>query len=270
MNTRAFTLALIIAGLAMFMVDAYIGDQMDRITREYGEKEVVVVAKVPIRKLELIDDSKIMTIAVPKKFKQPGVFQKIEELENTMTTVPILEGEQITKPRVTYPGVNTGLSRQITDGKRAFAITISETSAASKLIKPGDRVDIIAPIDYSSGIKSMEKIMTILQNVYVLSTGHRITNSIPIYGEQKANKEIKIIRPEIRVNYNTITLELTPFEIQKLTYILKYQSGALYLSLRNNKDTEIINIKPSKIFDILGDEAPEAKDYFRKRYATGK
>ena len=266
MNTRAFTLALVIAGFAMFMVDTYIGDQMAQITKEYGEKDVVVVAKVPIQELELIDDSKVKTIAVPKKFKQPGAFQKIEELENTMTTVPILQGEQITRPRVTYPGVNTGLSRQITDGKRAFAITISENSAASKLIKPGDRVDLIAAIDYSAGRKDMQKIMTVLQNVYVLSTGLSITNSIPIHGVQRA-KEIKVMKVPTHTAYNTITLELTPFEIQKLTYILKYVGERPYLSLRNNKDTDIINIRPSKLFDVLGDEAAEAKMFLSKQYA---
>ena len=269
MNTRAFTLALVIAGFAMFMVNTYIEDQMANMTQQYGQKETVVVAKTDIQELELIDDSKVKTIPVPKNFILPGAFQSIKDIENTMATVPILEGEQITKPRVTYPGEATGLSRQVTDGKRAFALTISDSSAVSKLIKPGDRVDVIAAIDYSSGRKDMQKIMTVLQNVYVLSTGKSVTNAIPIYGV-KTSRAIKTMKASVYSQYNTVTLELTPYQIQRLTFVLNYSGKSPYLSLRNNKDTNIINIKPSRIFDILGDEASEAKAYFTEQYSDRK
>ena len=270
MNTRAFTLALIIAGFAMFMVNTYIDDQMINITKEYGEKQVVVVAKSNIQELELIDDSKVTTIAVPKKFVLPGVFKRVEEVENTMATVPILAGEQITGPRVTYPGASTGLSRQISDGKRAFALTISENSAASKLIKPGDRVDVISAIDYRSGRKDEQKIMTVLQNVYILSTGKSMTNAIPMYGIKTA-REIRTMRVPTYTTYNTVTLELTPFEIQKITYILNFAGRSPYLALRNNKDTKIVNIEATKLYDILGDdERMKAMEYFKTLYAGKK
>ena len=266
MNTRAFTLALIIAGVAMLMVNTYIDDQMASMTKRYGDNQIVVVAKTAIQELELIDSSKVTTIPVPKKFVLPGAFRSIKDLENTMATVPIIVGEQITKPRVTYPGERTGLSRQVTDGKRAFALTISDDSAVSKLIKPGDRVDVISAIDYSSGRKDMQKIMTVLQNVYVLSTGKSVTNALPIYGV-KTPREIKTMKAATYSQYNTVTLELTPYQIQKLTYILTFSGRRPFLSLRNNKDTDILTIRPMKIFDVLGNASGEAKAYFSKQYA---
>ena len=265
MNTRAFTLALVIALFAMFMVSTYIDDQMVSLTKQYGERETVVVAKVDIKEFELIDDSKVTTIPVPKSFIQPRAFRNVKELENTMASVPIVKGEQITKPRVTYPGEKTGLSRQVTDGKRAFALTISDDSAVSKLIKPGDRVDVIAPVDYSSGRKDLQKIMTVLQNVYVLSTGKSVTNALPIYGV-KTPRSIKAMNASTYSRYSTVTLELTPYQVQKLTHILSYEGRRPYLSLRNNNDTEVVNIRPSRIYDVLGDEAQEAKTFFAKKY----
>ncbi len=71
-----------------------------------------------------------------------GSFSNMSEVENTVATVPIKKGEQITKPRVTYPGARTGLARQVSVGKRAVAIQITENQAVSKLLKPGDRVDV--------------------------------------------------------------------------------------------------------------------------------
>lgn len=264
MNTRAFSLALIISLFSMFMVYTYIEDEKSAINQKYGTNSSVVVAKVDIKELELIDDSKVTVQSVPASFVQPGAFRKIDELENTVATMPILKGEQITKPRVTYPGTGTGLSRQVSAGKRAFAMTITDDSAVSRLIKPGDRVDVVAAIDFSAGRKDLQKIMTVLQNVYVLSTGMSITNNIPIFGIQTP-REIKAMKVPTYTQYNTITLELDPYQVQKLTHILSYSGRRPMLTLRNNNDNEIIPIKPTRLFDILGDDAAEARAYFSEQ-----
>jgi pilus assembly protein CpaB len=266
MNTRAFTLALIISIFAMFMVYTYIDDQKSEVIKRYGTQSSVVVAKEDINAYELIDDSKIRVASVPKSFLMPGHFKTMKELENTMATVPVLKGEQITKPRVTYPGMSTGLSRQVSVGKRAMAITVTERQAVGKLIKPGDRVDIITSIDYSSGQKDKQKIQTILQDVLVLSTGLSMTNSIPVIGV-KTPREIRKMNLETYANYNTVSLELDPYEAQKLAYLLTYSAREPFLTLRNNSDQKIVRIESTGIFDVLGDEEREAaRAYFAEQY----
>ena len=59
MNTRALTLALVIAGFAMMMVWTYIDDAKNAMIKEYGIQSSVVVAKSDIQELDLIDDSKV-------------------------------------------------------------------------------------------------------------------------------------------------------------------------------------------------------------------
>ena len=90
MNTRAFTLALIIAIFSMVMVSTYIDDQKSGIIKKQGTESSVVVAKVDIKELELIDDSKVTVISVPQSFLAPGHIKTIREVENTVATVPIL------------------------------------------------------------------------------------------------------------------------------------------------------------------------------------
>jgi len=269
MNTRAFTLALIIAGIAMLMVHFYVEDQKSIMVQNYGTKSPVVIAGRDINELELIDDSKLAIINIPKNFQMPDHFKNIKDLNNTVATVPIKKGEQITKPRVTYPGVETGLSRQVSVGKRAVAINITERQAVGKLIKPGDRVDIIVAIDYSSGRKDRQKATTVLQDVLVLSTGMQMTNALPIYGVQTP-KIIKEMKLNVYTQYNTVTLELTPIEAQKIVYLLTYANGTPYLSLRNNNDNERQKIEPTKIFDVLGEDAEEAKVFFVEKYSDRK
>jgi pilus assembly protein CpaB len=265
MNTRSLTLALIIAGLAMMMVYTYIEDQKNAMIKEYGIQSSVIVAKSDIQELELIDDSKVEVKTVPANFLSPGHFKTIKELENTIATVPIIKGEQITKPRVTYPGIKTGLSRQVSIGKRAIAINITEKDGVGKLIKPGDRIDVISTIDISQGTRrDLQKARTFLQDILVLSTGMSMTNSIPMYGVETP-KVIRAMNLNTYTSYNTITLELDPYDVQKLAFIQVY-GGAISLSLRNNSDKEAIRLKATQIYDVLGDDATEAKTFFTEKY----
>lgn len=269
MNTRALTLALVIAFGAMFMVYTYIEDQKSSIVKQYGMESSVVVAAVDINELELIDDSKVTVMNVPQSFQLPGHFKKVEEVENTIAAVPILKGEQITKPRVIYPGSKTGLSRQVSSGKRAMAINVSESTAVGQLLKPGDRVDILAALDYSGGRRDKVSTKTFIQDVLVLSTGLSMTNSIPIIGV-RTPEEIKKMNLNTYTRYNTVTLELDPYQVQKLVYLINY-TNKLYLSLRNNNDKKIVRIKGTKIFDLLDEDAGEAKQFFSDRYKdTGR
>jgi pilus assembly protein CpaB len=261
MNTRAMTLALIIAGFAMIMVYTYIDEQKAKMIKEYGVLSSVVVARNDIQELELIDDSKLEVITMPQNFIAPGAFKSVKELENTIATIPIIKGEQVTKPRVTYPGIKTGLSRQVAVGKRAVAINVNEKDAVGRLIKPGDRVDVLAAIDISQGSRrDLQKTRTILQDVLVLSTGMSMTNSIPIYGVETP-KVIRTMNLNTYSTYNTITLELDPYDAQKLAYITSYGGGTLSLSLRNNADKEMPRLKSTQIYDVLGDDAAEEKQF---------
>ena len=147
MNSRAFTTSLILAGLAVAMIWSYISSRETELQSDYGNQTPVVIAKEDIKELEIIDDRKVQLVNIPSKFQMPGHFKRVEDLYNTIAAVPIKKGEQITVPRVTYPGSQSGLSRQISIGKRALSIQVTENQAVSRLLKPGDRVDILALVD---------------------------------------------------------------------------------------------------------------------------
>jgi len=260
MNSRAFTISLMLAALAVALIWAYIDSRETELQIDYGNQTPVVVAKEDIGELEIIDDRKVQLINIPSKFQMPGHFKRVEDLYNTIASVPIKKGEQITVPRVTYPGSQSGLSRQISIGKRALSIQVTEGQAVSRLLKPGDRVDILALVDYAAGKKEKIKVKTVLQDVLVLSTGLYITNSVPIIN-LKNDREERPIKLNNYTNYNTVTLELTPFEVQKMVFIISAGNG-IYLSLRNNDDKSVERISATRLYDVLGEDAVEAKIYF--------
>ncbi len=260
MNSRAFTLSLVIAGIAMFMVYSFLEGKEAEFIKEYGNAKPVVVAKVDIKELELIDDRKVQVVNVPEKFIAPGAFRSVVDVFSTIATVPIKKGEQLTTPRVTYPGARTGLASQVSIGKRAVSVTVSEAASVSKLIKPGDRVDVLTMVDYAGGRKDKLKIKTVLQNVYVLSTGLSVSNNIPLVGF-RTDDEVKTLNLNNYTNFNSVTLELSPFEVQKIYYLIRAGSG-IYLSLRNNDDKKTEVISGTRIFDVLGEDAADAKAFF--------
>lgn len=264
MNSKAFTLALVIAGFSMFMVYSYVEDQTKVMTQKYGLMETVIIAKKDINELELIDDSKIMTTTVPAKFLSPGHFKTVRELENTIATVPILKGEQITKPRVSYPGQKTGLSRQVSNGYRAIALLVDDRQSVGKLIKPGDRIDVIAKVEYMTGEKDRQMTKTILEDVLVLSTGFNVSNSIPMIG-MKMGREIKKMNLSTYERYNTVSLEVTPFQAQKITHVIKFLDAKPFLSLRNNNDKQIVRSQTTRLYDIMGEDKAEAIEYFKEK-----
>lgn len=260
MSNRAFTLSLVLAGIAIFMIYSYLSGVESSYVETYGEMVPVVVAKKDIKGLELIDDTKVTTMNIPKKYLAPGYFSKIEEVYNTIAAVPLLQGEQITKPRLTYPGSASGLSRQVSIGRRALSIRISEHQAVSKLIKPGDRVDIIALIDYAPDQKELMKVKTVLQDVLILATGLNVTNSIPLVG-LKVDDEIKKLNLSKYTSYSTVTLELTPSEVQKMIFLTETASS-IYLSLRNNDDNSKESLAGTRLYDVLDEDAAAAKAYY--------
>lgn len=265
MNTKAFTTSLILAALAVAMVLSYISSRETELISEYGDSTPVVIAKEDIKELEIIDDRKVTLKNIPKSFQMPGHFKSVEELYNTIAAVPIKAGEQITAPRVTYPGAQSGLSRQISIGKRALSIQVTEGQSVSRLLKPGDRVDVLALVDYAAGKKEKLKVKTVLQDVLILSTGLYVTNSVPIVN-LKSENDTRQMKLNSYTNYNTITLELTPFEVQNMVFMMSAGNG-IYLSLRNNDDKNIERIKATRLFDVLGEDAAEAKTYFAEQAA---
>lgn len=265
MNSRAFTTSLLLAALAVAMIYSYIESRETELQSDYGNQTPVVVAKEDIKELEIIDDRKVQLINVPKKFQMPGSFTRVEDLYNTIAAVPIKKGEQITVPRVTYPGAQSGLSRQISIGKRALSIQVTEGQAVSRLLKPGDRVDILALVDYAAGKQERKKVKTVLQDVLVLSTGLYVTNSVPLIN-LKSDKDSRQMKLNSYTNYNTVTLELSPFEVQKMVFLISAGNG-IYLSLRNNDDKTIERIQATRLYDVLGEDAAEAKSYFAEQAA---
>jgi Flp pilus assembly protein CpaB len=128
------------------MVLAILDDYEKRYEIKYGKNVNVLVASRDIQELEIITKEMLELKSIPEKFVQPfdnpNSTNRLNEksVVGNVASIPILKGEQISTNKLSSVGARTGLSRQITPGKRAFAVPVNQQTGVSKMIKPGDRV----------------------------------------------------------------------------------------------------------------------------------
>lgn len=276
MNNRALTLSLVMAVIAIFFVQSYVSSIEEEAKKKFGTEVLVVVAKKDIREMDTITDDVMELKLVPKNFQEPGAIsidkggreesagnknasKVFQSLAGSVALVPIKRGEQITYSKLSEPSMRTGLSSQISPGRRAIAVPVNDVSGVGKLVKPGDRVDLIAVVDAGGG-KEFKVAKTILQDVVVLSTGRSVTNNVPrvVEADPTGGKDrVRSLAEDF--SFSTVTLEVEPAQAQMLALVLANGDNALTLALRNNDDTERVNYPVTILGDVLGADLVKAK-----------
>jgi pilus assembly protein CpaB len=259
--------------LAVFFVQSYVSSIEDGARKKFGAEVLVITAKRDIKEMDTIEETMLELKPIPKTFLEPAamaytknenqdaVMARIKELAGSVAIVPIKEGEQITMNKLTEPSIRTGLSPQITPGRRAVTLPVSEISGVAKLVKPGDRVDITAIIEVQANARNnplATKIAkTVLQDVVVLAVGKHVTNNAPRLLEPDPNSPK--LPPKIRNlatndQFTSVSVEVEPAQAQMLT-LLTTGGGQVVLTLRNNDDTERVNMSGVTMGDLLGNDA---------------
>jgi pilus assembly protein CpaB len=271
MNNRALTISLFMAVFAVWMVSSYVQSIEDETRKKFGAEVLVIEAKRDIKEEETIDESMLELTSVPKRYLEPGaisyekkkedpdVTRGMKSLAGLVAIVPIKKGEQVTYNKMVEPGIRTGLAPQIAPGRRAIAVSVGETTGVAKLVKPGDRVDLIAVLDMGAG-KENRISKTIFQDIVVLAVGRSVTGNVARVIEPDAfggKDHVKSLAEDY--SFSSVTLEVEPAQAQVLALITANGENSLSLSLRNNDDTDRQNFGSTSLPDILGVDASKLR-----------
>jgi pilus assembly protein CpaB len=270
MNKNVVLMSTIMAFLAVFFMQSYVSTVEDESQKRYGSKIQVLVALKNINEMETLTE-KIVTIkTIPSKLKEPTAITVVEdekrrpkgesevyisdfrEISGMIAMVPIKQGEQITFNKISEPGIRTGLSPQVAPGKRAIAVPVNELSGVGKLLKPGDRVDLI--VTFVPGQDRMRTFsQTLFQDVVVLAVGRNVTNNVARVMEQEGASRKLRSRSLIEYDgFNSITIEVDPRQAQALGLITSSAGAQITVALRNNDDTERAAILPLSLGELMG------------------
>lgn len=172
----------------------------------------LIVAQADIPREATITQEMVTIERTTSKSFQPGDLTSLESAIGKIAIVDILAGQHINSNMIRSLGAIKFLSQAIPKGMRAITIPVDKISAIEGLLKPDDRVDIVAvfnlPLEKDNYITVVENIF---QGVKVLAVDRNISS---FRMSEKAD---------------TVTLALRPEDVKLLTYILENSKVRLVL-----------------------------------------
>lgn len=175
-------------------------------------------------------DAKNVTLAVWPKDKIPeGAVTDISKLEGQYARSWIYQGELILEKKLTNV---KGDNFVIPEGYRVMPLQV-DASHMSKLIKPGDRVDVMLYVPPREGFESVVK--TILADVRVFSVNARVERAVDEKEEELARFVDVLCNPE-----------------QSEVLTLAAEMGSISLSLRRPDDPTVTKTDGTAMSTLMG------------------
>lgn len=112
-ETRTLWLSVGAALFAVFLLYSYTQEKTAELTKKFGAKTNVVVAKVDINEMQTVDETMLEMVEQPVDFIQPEALKNPEIAVGKVAIAPIKKGEQVLESKILKPGPLTGLSLQI-------------------------------------------------------------------------------------------------------------------------------------------------------------
>ena len=250
-ETLSLWISVAAALFAAFLIFSYTQEKTQQISKIFGVQTSVVTAVAFINEMQTVQEDMVELVQIPEKFVQPGYARQIEDVVGLVALAPIAKGEQVLSNKVILPGPETGLSLQVSPGKRAITIPITEHRAVARLLKPGDRVDMLVAVDLNTGTTQKRYIKTLLQDTVILATGLRVVNELPRIREEQGGEDyIKNLRME--QDFSTLTIEASPEDTQRITYLLSTDPDNIFFTLRHPSDNSFLSLKQTELADVLG------------------
>ena len=197
----------------------------------------VLIAKLDIPPRTVIKEDLVDIAEVPRRYMQHGVREiktqsDIKLISNLVSAVRISKGNQITDSALLSLSPEAGLSVKVPLGQRG--ITLPVDNDLIKLVKPGDRVDLLVTFDAAMADGRKEKVtVTLLQNVLVLGVGQNLGQGM---ASGQATSQAKA-QAESFSDKGSLSLAMNPVETQYLA--LGQKQGEITPTVRALGDWEL-------------------------------
>lgn len=141
---RNIVLAVVLAVLAALLTAMYVANYQNRVD-EGQELVKVFVAKadIPPGTPAAAIPARVTQKEIQRKSASPAVVYSLSSLDGQTTSQWIYTGEQVSARRFSTTG-RSGIHGELKGNFRAFAVSGNEHQLLAGVLKPGDRVDVVA------------------------------------------------------------------------------------------------------------------------------
>ena len=202
------------------------------------EKVRVIVARqdLPVRtvlKEDLVDVQEIPRLYMARDAYEVRAPGDIKLVSNLVTQIRIPKGNQVTQSALMSLSPEAGLSVKVPPGYRGAILPVD--NELMKLVKPGDRVDVLVTFDAQFQDRKEKVTATILQNVLVLGVGANLGQG---KDARTAQSQEKMDNAQAAFSERgTLSLALNPMEAQYLA--LSTKLGDTTVVVRGMGDVEM-------------------------------
>jgi len=212
MKGRLITVALILFALMAASAAVYLSHQYIQNTIRMKEAAIdkqyepieVVVANFNLRPGDVISPRTVSLRKVPSGFVHRSAIRKndFDSVNGFALSEPLGKGETLLRSHISQRKGGK-FAALIDEGRRAVTLNIDSLSSAAGMLSPNDEVDILL----TTQDKDKGELLTtlLLDNIRILATGV----------ETSENPTGQVVQ------YNTVTLDLTPEESSKVTHARK-------------------------------------------------
>lgn len=260
--------------LAMYLVYQFISTKDAELERLYGiqNSSKMVVAKRDIMQFETIRPSDIDTISVPFDAIPPGMLTDPTDVIDAVAAIPLTKGEHILDNKIISKNIYSGLDTQVAQSRRAISIPVNTKSSIGFMLRPGNRVDLAAHFIYKEGGADIEETKIFMQDLLVLASGRTIQSKTPrgvdqallsqIAADQKTTVDNR--RSDVQEtldfvktdsNFQTVTLEVTAEQAQKIVYVMGVYGDSITLLLRHSDDRQLSSTGTTNFADVMGEDS---------------
>lgn len=205
----------------------------------------VVVAAVPLAYGVRLEAKDLRLAHVPAEAAPVGAFTSISQVLQQPGGAPVVLAavaarEPLLPSKLSGPGVRPTLAAGIAEGKRGYAIRLSDVSGVGGHAMPGDRVDIVLTRDLSEDGRDRRPLSeVVIQNVRVLG--------VDLNADLASTK---VATPK------TAVLEVSMEEAQKLA--VAAELGSLSLALRRPGAAVVEAMRGISVSDVSASPGPLA------------
>lgn len=217
---------------AAFFAGRYIQSARLRLEADAKPVEVLVATQdlAPgMTVADLAEQGLVTSVEVPGQFVSDGAVSSLGVIDGQVLASPVAKDEQLTRARFSYAS-QAGLAFTVPKDYLAVAIGNNAVIGVAGLLQPGDFVAVIATFEEDGG--GLEAITTkfVIPKARVLAVGTSLSSTESTVGTTgSAILSADRVAEEDRATPNTVTLALSPADVEKI--IFAEEAGRIRLAL---------------------------------------